>query len=147
MSRQARIEIGCPDCGQEQICTVWHSINVTLHPELREELFDGRLNVFRCHCGAVATVPVMLMYHDMKRCFCISYYPFRPQVDGINFNDFTDEGKFCTDFGNSTSAATSTGIPKYMSEQVVVFDLEELLRQVAFREALHDHYSGITQRV
>lgn len=147
MSRQARIDIDCPQCRKEQTCTVWHSINVTINPELREALFEGQLNIFRCGCGTVAPVPVMLMYHDMKRRFCISYYPLRIEGGGINFNDFTGEGKFRTDFGGPHGQSASSMIPKYMSDQVVVFDFEELLRQVVFREALYEHYSKLAQGV
>jgi hypothetical protein len=68
MSQSESITITCPKCKSKQPFTVWHSINVTLDPELKQRLLDRSLITFQCgKCGHSAAIEQELMYHDMDR--------------------------------------------------------------------------------
>ncbi len=71
-------EIDCPKCGKKQTETIRDTINVTLNPELKEKLFQGEINKFRCKvCGNEAFISLPLFYHDMDKKYCVQYYPVR----------------------------------------------------------------------
>jgi hypothetical protein len=60
--------VTCPDCGHSQTERVWHSINVTLSPDLKQRLFDDKINVFYCEqCESVYPIGIDLLYHDMDK--------------------------------------------------------------------------------
>lgn len=66
MSQLDSRTIACPQCGHEQECQLWASINVTLDPSLKQDLLDNRLNRFTCAaCGYEAQVAASFLYHDM----------------------------------------------------------------------------------
>ena len=68
MSMPTRETISCPECGHEQEFTLWRSVNVTLDPELKDKLIDGRLTTCTCDgCGYETQVVFSLLYHDMDR--------------------------------------------------------------------------------
>lgn len=77
MSLSSKITIDCPKCHTKGQCTVYETINGTLHPELREALLSGNsLTSYTCeHCGAQANIEAPLMYHDMTHHFMIWYHP------------------------------------------------------------------------
>ena len=61
MTLLAPESITCPACGREQMFDLYRSINVTLDPGLKAELFDGDLTRFSCAgCGHVAQVSGVL---------------------------------------------------------------------------------------
>jgi hypothetical protein len=133
MSRKEALTLNCPECGEPQQTVVWHSLNVTLDPEAKQELFEGRLNVLSCGgCGSTFKLDSPLLYHDMERGFAIQYYP----------PDALDEPAFYEQFG----AEGQLDIPDLAGLEVsdvlrrphVVFDLQELARYVTFREQLHE---------
>jgi hypothetical protein len=68
MSQSESITITCPACKEKQPFIVWHSVNVTLDPELKRQLLDRSLITFKClKCGHTACVEQGLMYRDMDR--------------------------------------------------------------------------------
>ncbi len=121
----------CPICGAEQELTVYECVNVTLNPELRDELFKRRINVFSCRsCGKDSAVKAPMLYHDMKREYCVQFYP--PQSMG----DPGVLGRF-----ESSGTLKPEGLPailagRYLAHPHVVFDMEEMLRYILFREKL-----------
>jgi hypothetical protein len=55
--------ITCPGCKVDSRFQHYTSVNVTLDPELRAQVFTRKLSHFRCeHCGEEATVD-----HDLRR--------------------------------------------------------------------------------
>ena len=46
MSICEHIEFQCPSCNSSQTIEIWRSINTQENPELKKELFEGRINVF-----------------------------------------------------------------------------------------------------
>lgn len=137
MSQTHQLDVACPKCGLSQTTSYWSSINVSLDPELRQQLFDGQINVFRCTaCEAAVPISTTLMYHDMQRKFCVWYYPFNMIEDAATLDQFNTEGKLQL---NLPELATKM-MPSYMLDPPVVFHPDELLRYIEFREALHRHH-------
>ena len=67
MSMSATNTVTCPQCQHEQDFTVWQSMNVTLDPELKEQLLSGELNAFICQkCAEKTSVAYDTLYHDMR---------------------------------------------------------------------------------
>jgi RNA polymerase subunit RPABC4/transcription elongation factor Spt4 len=123
--------IECPECEKKQLTTIWRSINVTLDPDARASLFEGKINVFECDsCGYSGFIPVPLMYHDMDRKFCVQYYPFELLDKEDFFIQFDAEG--CL----STKAFADINLPEYMRRQHIVFVMDEMIRYIDFRERL-----------
>jgi hypothetical protein len=128
-----QIDVECPECGQTQRVDYWESINVDLDSSLRRQLFDGSVNFFRCeNCNYEAIVNGPLLYHDMTRKFCIQYLPENWLEDISNFDTYSADGSMETYVNFS-----AMGID-HLSRPHVVFDIEELLRYILFREMLHD---------
>lgn len=76
MSKIVGTEIPCPDCKNIQTCSVYHSINIKLNPELKEKFMSGDWNIFRCKiCKYTTPISSNMMYHDMDNKFVISYVP------------------------------------------------------------------------
>lgn len=132
-------DISCPSCGKNQKVTVWLTINVTADTSLRECLFNGEINLFQCsNCEFKGFLPVPLLYHDMQRNFCVQYFPY----ESINGKDFLEQ--FTKD-GQIIEPKFAHPIPQiqrqrsgYLLKPHIVFDLNEMIRYVHFREKLHE---------
>ena len=136
MSKIREGELECPSCGHSQKVTLWDSINVTLDPGLREDLFNGKINVFICDaCEEEAFIPIPLMYHDMERTLCVQYYPFNyeHEDEGI-LNWFTIEGKLKVDDYSGMSFG------EYVFDPHIVLSPNEMIRYILFRETLFENY-------
>lgn len=65
VQEQMSVHLHCPDCAHEFDANVWTVIDVQLHPDLKEELVAGRLNMVACpDCGGEHFVPTPFVYHD-----------------------------------------------------------------------------------
>ncbi len=130
-------EILCPSCEHKQTVTVWNSINVTLHSELRERLFNEEINAFKCEsCGYEALIDIPLLYNDMRLKFCVLYYPEEYLQHEDLYEDFSIEGKIILE-----------GIPKmiqeenkYLYEPHIVFSFDEMINYIIFRETLYEKF-------
>jgi hypothetical protein len=129
-------EFSCPKCDTKQEYSYWESINVTLEPELRDELLAYRINVIKCkNCDFQAFLTIPLLYHDMTKSFCVQYYPEKyltePKQFESNLSGITRDGK--TKLSKDDSAFAKMG---YLLEPHIVFDMNEMIRYVVFREYL-----------
>ncbi len=131
MSRMRKEEVTCPECGNTQKAEIWGSINVDADPDLRERLFEGKINMLTCEsCGFEAFFNAPLLYHDMSRRYCIYYFPAQT-LDGPNsLEEFAADGTIKSDFDQYGAG--------YLAAPHVVFDMGEMLRYILFREFLHD---------
>jgi hypothetical protein len=115
----------CPECGHTQGFLLHESLNVTLDPSLREKLFQGLINVFRCDgCDFTAFVDHPLLYHDMNLAFSVQYYPVSYLDDDEFFKIYRKDGSIF--FGSFTD--------HYVTKPHLVFDIDEMLRYITFRE-------------
>jgi CpXC protein len=139
MSLSRPAEIDCPECQHSQKVVVWDSLNVDVTPDEKQELLEGRINVFHCEqCGHSGQIVMPFMYHDMGRQFCVLYQPLELLEDKASWAIFDPNGM--TNVGVSD---TMPG-PDYMRHIHVVFQMSEPVRYVVFRERLFGHYSGTT---
>lgn len=76
MSKVRTEIIDCPACAGKGEFQIWDSVNITIHPELKEKIFSEELFIWVCpHCGAKVYVPYGFIYHDMMHRFMIFYSP------------------------------------------------------------------------
>ena len=134
MSKQSQHEIECPECGKAQIVSVWDSVNVTLDPSLRDRLFKGEINQFKCDdCDFMSFINMDFLYHDMERKFAVQYYPEGLLENPENFYSYKSDGRI---------DSKKEGLPgdftqlRYLTEQHVVFSMYEMLNYIRFRELL-----------
>lgn len=132
MSLPQELEITCPHCESEQKTTVWRTINTTIDPELKQNLLDGQINMFRCpDCDYEGHVDLDLLYHDMRQEFLVQYYPFYWLDEADLLEEFTPEGEWRTD--SEIERTEYIFRPPH-----VVFDMGELVRYIIFRDRLYE---------
>jgi hypothetical protein len=74
MSITSTHELTCT-CGETVTATVVESLNAVNHPELRQEVMDRTLHVFRCgYCGAGTMIERAFLYFDFERRQMIGVY-------------------------------------------------------------------------
>ncbi len=116
------------------------SINVSLDPELRVRLFNGDINIFRCEsCDITVKIEKDLLYHDQVRKFGIKYVPPYWLDYSESFKYFSTDGKYRLDFDAGDMFQEKAN---YLFDAHVVFDLNEMLRYITFRELLWERDCG-----
>jgi DNA-directed RNA polymerase subunit RPC12/RpoP len=76
MSTQKTYNIRCPQCSHAQNVELYDSIDVAQQPELKQALFENRLNRVACEdCGASFRIDKPLLYHDSDRNILIHWMP------------------------------------------------------------------------
>jgi len=74
MSSFRNRKITCPACNKEGSYTVWDSVNVDLHPELKSKVMDGSLFTWVCpNCKKSFNAPYSFLYHDMTHDFMVLF--------------------------------------------------------------------------
>jgi hypothetical protein len=113
---------------------VWDSLNVTLDNELKKKLYDAEVNIFECEkCGKQTFINAPLLYHDMTQQFCVQYYP-PDSIDDVDFLlQFNTDGSFAM---TGMPAAFSKTMA-YLTRPHIVFDMNEMIRYVAFRDRIY----------
>ena len=110
---------------------------MSLDPELRERLFDGEINLFQCdECGFEAYLPKSLLYHEMKRKFFVHYHPPAFLKSKEFYGQYDIRGKIPVD----TVPEFVRKMGRYMREPHIVFDINEMINYIIFREVLYDQY-------
>lgn len=152
MSIERPIELTCPICEHDQVVVVWESLNADVSPTAREQLFEGRINVFDCEgCGKSFPISTPLLYHDMTRRFLVQFYPFE-NIEDDEFLARFDRDGHPTVFAEAFRMTPKADAFQYMTAPHVVFSMDELVRHVLFRERCFDarpetfrfHIAGFT---
>jgi len=133
MSEKVQQNLECPRCGNKQAATLWKSLDVALDPELKEQLFAAKINLFECEkCEEKAHMNTPLLYHDQTQRFCVQFYP--PEL--------VDDPAFLRQF-NPDASLTMEGVPDeikeeapYMTTPHIVFDMNDMLRYLVFRDQI-----------
>jgi hypothetical protein len=134
MSRKEVVAVKCPQCGMDQQITMYRSINVTADPELKRALFEGHVNTFDCQaCRAhVWMGRDSLLYHDMKKAIAVWYWPPTSLEDKDFLQQFKSDGKL---------KSPGIKLKSALKDVHIVFDWDEMLRYIVFRERLYKLYS------
>jgi hypothetical protein len=140
MTKAEEKELPCPACAATVTTTIWSSLNATLNPEAKEDLFRGEINVFRCtSCGFEGLLPVPLLYNDMDNRFMVQFYRAEALEDDSLYNLFTSDGKLDLGIDEASEASPFAQLfPMLMGDFHVVFSMEELVRYVTFRDRLRE---------
>lgn len=132
MSSATPQPLKCPECGHEQETTVWESINTSISPELKESLLKAEINMFHCDtCQHKAFIAAPLLYHDMDAKFCVQYYPPEALDDANFYEQFSDRGFLADGIGVPNIKGVA-----YLYRPHIVFDMDEMLRYIKFRDRL-----------
>lgn len=129
-------QIQCPECGNLQNINILQSINVTLDPKLKNDLVDGKINWFDCEaCEFESHIPVPFMYHDMELEYVIQYVPIEHALEEAFLANYNADGTF------TIPETFPKGVrPNYISNQHIVFNMNELICYVLFRDKLAKYY-------
>ena len=69
-------EITCSKCGKKNTLTLRACVNVSLHPEEKEQVLDGSFFQYKCpECGEEMSVTYPLLYDDMGKALMIYLLP------------------------------------------------------------------------
>lgn len=133
MSEQKTYNIRCPQCDHTQNVTLYDSVNVAQEPELKNALFENRLNRVQCEdCDAEFRIDKPLLYHDADRNMLIHWMP----DTAVSRDEILDE------FDKSMEALRDA-LPEDMEPPRVrlVFERVELVELIFIMEA------GMDERV
>jgi ssDNA-binding Zn-finger/Zn-ribbon topoisomerase 1 len=122
-------EIVCPDCGATNEVMVWSTINAQVSPEARKALLNGEINIVACcQCKNRILLGRPLLYHDMQIGYMAWYFPLSSVQDGTIFNSIDP----------SAQVRGIENYPEcdYAASIHLVFDMDELVRYVRFRDVL-----------
>lgn len=133
MSEKRSYNIRCPKCGHEQAVELHDSVNVKLHPELREALMNNQLNTVACaSCSFAFRVDKQLIYSDPAHKLLIFWVPAEEAAYDA------DEDKFVDMLGELTKV-----LPDDVEAPSVhlVFSRTELIEMIFLKEA------GLDERI
>jgi hypothetical protein len=132
MSMKDRIKIRCPECGQPNETEVWYSVNANLDIEARERLLSGDLNSFQCSgCGYRGRVDAELLYYDGENGIAAYYLPFDRVEDDRFISRWRRDG-----FIDIDTDSVSFELLCSLNNVHTVFDIDEMVRYIHFRERL-----------
>lgn len=136
MSKPFLEQINCPVCDALQGVMTWSAIDGATDPEARSQLFAGEINAFSCRaCGYSGQILAPLLYSDSQRQFCVQYYP----------EEYLEDDEFLDSMSRPNAGSEIIALPaairaqsEYLVHPHIVFDLDEMLRFIAFRESIWD---------
>lgn len=68
--------IACPNCSAEQEVLLFDSVNVTIDPELKDQVLNNNINTYQCsNCKKAVSVIQNLLYNDMDNNILIYLLP------------------------------------------------------------------------
>ena len=128
----------CPHCQREQSVKIWQSLNVALDQEVKKELFEGKINLLVCeNCQQKTFIPVPFLYIDPERQIAVHYFPTAVIRDQEFLRQFNIDGTY------SGGESAGLEVPDYMRHLHIVFNMDELVTFIVFREVLFDfHRTG-----
>jgi hypothetical protein len=138
MSKHQILEIPCPECRTKVETTVWSSLNVQLDPDAKEDLLNGKLNLFQCtRCDLKAPIAAEFIYHDMDNRYSVQFYPFEALQDDSFFDLFTPDGLVDIQQGGLPADSPISELARsFMENCHIVFSMDELVRYIIFRDRL-----------
>ncbi len=133
MPKMKTHDLQCPHCGNKQKTMIWDTLNITLESDLKKKLYEGEINRFECKkCVKRSFIDVPLLYHDVSQQFCVQYFPPKALEDPDFLRQFNRDGSFAMTTLSLSLAKSSA----YLTRPHIVFDMNELLRYVAFRDRI-----------
>jgi len=140
MTKIEPADISCPGCHTKQTVMLYDSLNVTLDPEVKKDVIDGKINVFKCYnCNAEIIVQKAFLYHDMSQHFCAYFIP-NDAVFNDNFikNQISSDGQM--NYEVSDLVKNNPDFEYFMNPHIVL-SMNELIRYVIFRDRIaYIHY-------
>jgi hypothetical protein len=124
----------CPECNKTQFSTAFLEVEAGTQPELRQKLIDKHLNTFCCEgCGHRGFIPVVFVYRNDRLGYRMVCLPESLLLQANFYDQFTPDG--------APSAHSAWNEAGKLKADLRVFSMEELARQVRFREKLVKHHN------
>lgn len=74
MSLEKQIKHNCPHCNIKQTLNFYNSVNVTIQPNLKGRVLNGKLNSQQCpNCKKEINIMSGFLYHDMENQLMINF--------------------------------------------------------------------------
>lgn len=74
MSMEEQRIIKCPYCKKEGTFTIWHSLNIQINPEMKDNVVKGTIFKYHCpFCEESFFISYDFLYHDMEKNLMIFY--------------------------------------------------------------------------
>jgi hypothetical protein len=123
----------CPGCGATLVGKPCMDVDAAREPVVRELLMDGVLNRYTCEtCQHQGVSPLPVIYRNSRLGFCVVYVP--PHL--VESRELA--GLF---LGVDQPRKDLLGIDAKVTEGMMVFSMDELARQVRFREIVSKHHA------
>lgn len=117
MSKTVSLPVTCLNCNNTEDCTVYETINVSVHPELKDDFMKLSLNQFHCEqCGNKSFINRPFMYHDMNNEFIIWYTPETEPPEGW--------------WESTKDVARHMGSDNYFCHPIILHDVMEVVFMV-----------------
>ena len=72
MSQSEQVKFKCGSCGESVDVTVWHTVDVAINPELKDQVLDTDLMSFVCpQCGYVTEAQSEMLFQDLAHAYMI----------------------------------------------------------------------------
>jgi hypothetical protein len=130
MSTYNDIDLLCEKCGEEFQGTIWVAIHAGLHPELKELLLGGELNLVRCpSCGDVTFRDHFVLYQEPAAELIAYIYPESEKGRAEELRKMMLSG-----FQEAVKDLSGKERPGY--EPILLFGLESMIELARAEEAL-----------
>lgn len=136
MTKFQRVLVNCPECNTAQEIDVYQTLNVTVDPDLKQTLFEGKINVLTCsNCANKAPIDTTFLYHDMVQQLAIYYYPPHLIREDEFLKQFNVDGTL--NYDTSIFPDDKQHDMRYLMERPqIVFSMTDLLTYIVFRDRL-----------
>lgn len=127
--------ISCPECKTKQTVMLYESLNVSINPEAKKDLIDGKIHIFKCNnCNSEIIIEKDLLYHDMNQHY-LAYFIPKNTVFNDDFikNQISFEGQL--NFKIPDMIKNNTEFEYFMNPHIVL-SMNELIRYVVFRDRI-----------
>lgn len=121
----------CPVCSAKNRVLVWDTTNAQVNPEAKAALLNGETNLYICRaCGKCFLMDKPLLYHDMEIGYMAWHFHF----------SLVQSGKILEWIDPGGQARGIEDCPEcdYAASIHYVFDMDELVRYIRFRDVLGD---------
>ena len=141
MSKHTTTTYQCPNCRKSSTVKIWQSINVTINPELKDQVLDESAFAFVCpSCSFKQGLAYASLYHDQSLKF-MAYW--LPNADEMKEHDFAELNKNAIQETGYRLRVVST--LNRLKEKILIFEHRmddraiELLKRFVWSSQLEDN--------
>lgn len=133
--KPVKADLKCPKCGKTRTMTLRACVNVSLHPEEKDQILDGTFFQQPCpDCGESISVTYPLLYDDMSKALMVYLLPDETEKALAEMN--AQQASWSDDMIKAAKACTMRGVRS----------INELCEKIKIADAgLDDRYVELTK--